>query len=121
MPAAHSADGESFPGFTELESMTCASCGVVFAIPEHMASERRQTGEVFYCPSGHTLTFHSKFQELRQQLDRERRRSGRLAAERDQIEARLGALGGGRTMWRVRVRALLRRPRARAELPSLAE
>jgi hypothetical protein len=93
MPQSRAA-GETYAEYTELETLTCASCGVLFAIPEHMAHKRRETGAVFFCPSGDRLSFSGRLHLLERKLDRERQRSGRLAAERDQIEARLRAHTG---------------------------
>lgn len=37
-----------------LESITCASCGVEFAMPAHLLDQRRDNGGQVFCPSGHT-------------------------------------------------------------------
>lgn len=51
---------------------------------------------LFYCPNGHELRYLGKTesQKLREQLERERERSGRISADRDQIEASLRATKG---------------------------
>ena len=34
--------------------VTCANCGIGFAIPEHFETKRRADHANFYCPSGHS-------------------------------------------------------------------
>lgn len=41
----------------KLETVICASCGVIFAMTEDLVASRRKTGGNFYCPSGHVLNF----------------------------------------------------------------
>ena len=45
--------------FTEIEltATGCAKCGVIFALPSAFVISLRQTGESFYCPNGHPLTY----------------------------------------------------------------
>lgn len=38
---------------------TCAQCGVVFGLPDHLEEARRDDHETFYCPNGHSLVFSS--------------------------------------------------------------
>lgn len=42
---------------TVLVTDVCASCGVLFAMPERLNREFRDTGRNFYCPSGHSLSY----------------------------------------------------------------
>lgn len=52
-----------------LTAHDCAWCGVVFAIPDRMTKERREDGQTFYCPNGHSLSYHeSDTTKLRRQL-----------------------------------------------------
>jgi len=39
-----------------LITIGCATCGVVFAMPEILNETLIQTGNTFYCPNGHSLT-----------------------------------------------------------------
>lgn len=58
----------------QLTTTSCASCGVVFAIPTPLIKKLKETGSGFYCPNGHSLSYgESEAQRLQKQLDRERR------------------------------------------------
>lgn len=65
---------------TELFVSDCATCGVIFAIPRTLEARRRQDGASFYCPNGHTLSFHKT------DLDRERERAELLQRRLDREE-----------------------------------
>lgn len=60
----------------ELFVSDCAQCGVVFGVPAVLEKNRRQDGETFFCPNGHSLTFgqgtNDKLQRERDKLQRER-------------------------------------------------
>lgn len=43
---------------TQLCTVNCASCGVLFALPEEMNDQRRRDGEAFHCPSGHRNVYN---------------------------------------------------------------
>lgn len=52
--------------FTTLD---CASCGVVFAVPNELYDRRREDGDGFYCPFGHRNVFReTEVIKLRRQL-----------------------------------------------------
>ncbi len=70
--------------FTEtLESVTCAACGICFAMPHTLVEKRRGDGKDFFCPNGHTLTFgESDADKLRRERDRLQQR---LAEKDDDI------------------------------------
>jgi len=77
---------------TVLEVDDCCVCGVMFALPARLLANRRKQGGSFYCPNGHSLMFSKPENErLREQLQAEKDRAARLAAERDQAEASLKA------------------------------
>lgn len=59
----------------------CPACFVVFAMPSSLESARREDGKSFYCPNGHTMSFHET------KLDKERKRAERLEKEKAQLEA----------------------------------
>jgi hypothetical protein len=40
-----------------LSTITCCSCGVVFAMPDRLMNQLRQNGNWFFCPSGHRQHF----------------------------------------------------------------
>lgn len=61
-----------------LSRIACANCGVVFAIGEEHQRHLRQTGDTFYCPSGHANYYNKvdpcekskrRIAELNEQLD----------------------------------------------------
>lgn len=41
----------------QLETTTCAACGMPFGFAADLMAELRRTGKTFYCPIGHTLSF----------------------------------------------------------------
>ena len=58
-----------------MSDITCASCGVVFGMPDHLESELRRTHKSFYCPNGHSIHFAGKTKEEKRidELERELR------------------------------------------------
>ena len=74
------------------EPLTCANCGVNFALAEKYVSERRKDGHGFYCPNGHSLYFgNGENERLRKQAEDLKRQKERLEARnvhlRDQRDA----------------------------------
>lgn len=54
-----------------LEILNCSTCGQPFAISKAKYDRCRQTGEGFYCPSGHSLVFsETENIQLKQELAR---------------------------------------------------
>lgn len=88
----------------QLVVLTCW-CGIRHAVPEELRrQQRRQQDEHrevtgVFCPLGHehVPSGKSKAAKLQERLDAERVRSGRLAHERDQAEARRIAQKGATT------------------------
>lgn len=75
----------------------CGECFVLFAFPETQQEKARADHRRgFWCPNEHKLHYTGKTeaQKLREQLERERDRAGRLASQRDQAEASLRATKG---------------------------
>ena len=68
---------------TQLETHTCAVCGMLFAAPEHwVKSKCRELGGSLYCPAGHSLGFGtSENAKLKEQLAKEK-------SARDQAQAK---------------------------------
>lgn len=63
----------------------CASCALQFAVPESWDRNRRRTGNGFWCPNGHELTYgDSEAKKLKQQL---KMKDAQLTAVRDQYQA----------------------------------
>jgi hypothetical protein len=65
---------------TLLSTTTCASCGIRFAMPKDFRDKLLQTGERFYCPNGHALSFDSELEKLRNELQRERQKHDQTQA-----------------------------------------
>jgi hypothetical protein len=63
-------------------SEVCINCGVVFAMPDYLRSERLQKGGDFYCPNGHGQHFSDPIvPRLERQLAQERQRRDQAQAE----------------------------------------
>jgi hypothetical protein len=58
----------------------CPSCFVVFAMPKALEAARRDDAGKFYCPNGHSMSFHESA------LDRERKRAQALEREKARLE-----------------------------------
>lgn len=57
---------------TELETQSCWSCGIPFAMPVNFTRMRRDDKRTFYCPNGHGAVFReTETERLRNQLVRE--------------------------------------------------
>lgn len=78
---------DTFAGYSDLEVEICASCGVLFAAPSHLLDSRRHSGESFYCPNGHSLSFDGNRKRLERRAREADERAARLAAQLDQAEA----------------------------------
>lgn len=85
----HRSPGEMFAGYTQLEALTCPSCGILFAAPEHKLDSMRKNGESgLYCPNGHTSGWReTEAERQKARAERESNRAARLSAERDQAQA----------------------------------
>lgn len=93
--------------------VTTCWCGIAHAVPEalydHMKAQKRdglkQPG--VYCPLGHVwvISGEGEAEKLRKELERERSRRARIAAERDQMQASLSATRGVVTRMKKRASA----------------
>jgi len=98
--------GDTITGTLILTTMDCCSCGVVFAAPEVFVQKRRESGENFYCPNGHSLCFRdSEVKRLRRQAEQQAGRLRHLEDQRDAAERSRSALRGVNTRLRRRVAA----------------
>ena len=83
--------GEVYSGYTDLVTMVCPECGVLYAIPERLRADAEKHGgfkHMWCCPNGHELGYGENVEEkLRRQLESERDYAARLAAQRDQAQA----------------------------------
>lgn len=67
-----------------LERTWCGSCNVPFALPDYMLADLRETGDAFWCPNGHRLTFtDNEAKRLRKQLQEANAKADRAATQRD--------------------------------------
>lgn len=90
-------DGALFAAEAELEAVDCPVCGILYAVPAALVRSAKKwrmdrsdgRGWSLCCPIGHVWgwTGPNAEQRLRQQLDEERDRRARIAAERDQLKA----------------------------------
>jgi hypothetical protein len=73
----------------ELTVFDCASCGVVYGIPDEFVERRQRDGQAFYCPNGHRQSYagQTEADTLRQQLERERERVAWYSSRFDQQQA----------------------------------
>jgi len=94
---------------TDLEALTCPTCGILYAVPRRFIQNRRESPRAspgWYCPNGHALHFtETELDRVRRErdslkqenarLDEERAAADRRAAEerrqRERIEKRAGA------------------------------
>lgn len=93
---ATAANGALFAGDLTLETVEC-TCGIVFAIPQRLLKKRRNDGECFYCPLGHSLVFNagkSSAEVLRERLRLERDWHAGTQARLDQERAHSRAVRG---------------------------
>lgn len=90
--------------FTQrLSTETCATCGVLFAMPANMMTACRENpSKWFYCPSGHEQHYGtSEATRLKRQLEAKEkalenasRREAWLREEKEQVERSLSATRG---------------------------
>jgi len=96
----------------ELEHITCANCGMVFAFPQHLMEKWRRTHEGFYCPSGHNNYFpgqsdveklQRELKEARLEIKRAEYRAQTAQLDREQAQKQLSATRGQITKLRKRI------------------
>lgn len=100
-------EGERFSADTELHVVACPSCHVTYAIPQSFYRAARKYNQnsspsdywEVCCPFGHSWAYTglNREQKLEEQLRVANDRAGRLAAERDQTEARRRSQKGATT------------------------
>lgn len=73
----------TFVARQSLSTITCAKCGVLFAMPETWEAHFRETHKEFFCPSGHGNFYpqETEAEKLRKQLAREQSRIEHRDAE----------------------------------------
>jgi predicted RNA-binding Zn-ribbon protein involved in translation (DUF1610 family) len=96
-----------------LETLTCSSCGITFALPARFIQERREHGTSFFCPNGHERVFRDpEVKVLQKKLEQAQRQTeqykGWYKAEQNDHEhtrKRLSATKGVLTKTKKRVAA----------------
>jgi hypothetical protein len=59
----------------QLTVQECIKCGMLFGVPAQWDSKRREDGQTFYCPNGHSQAYiEGPVEQLRKALDEEKRR-----------------------------------------------
>lgn len=68
---------------------TCCTCGMTFGVDRPFDKARRCDHAWFYCPAGDPQRYPHKsdIEEVQEQLEREKRRTGQLTSDRDQARA----------------------------------
>lgn len=77
---------------TTLDVISCGTCAIPFAIPASLLRHLRESGDSFWCPNGHKVSYHeTEADRLRAKLEREQRQrqwaETRARAARDQADA----------------------------------
>lgn len=89
--------GETFAGYSDLTTMCCPDCGILYALPARLiahAAERGNREHVWFCPNGHELGYNDppgepEADRLKRQLEAERARRARTQAQLDQTNSEL--------------------------------
>lgn len=52
-----------------MKTTVCANCGIEFGISEQRIKDLKESGDSFYCPNGHGLTFGNGFKDKIKKLE----------------------------------------------------
>ena len=78
---------------TRLVNEDCCACGVQYAIPETMRNHCLETGDGWYCPNGHSLSFtEPRSVVAKKELARERAAHDQTKAALEQTTSELETL-----------------------------
>ena len=94
---------------TVLEAQGCVNCGILFALPQDLRTQRQSDGHSFYCPNGHSQSYTTT-DAMR--LREEREKSTRLIADLDQAEGQIGQLASDVMDKAKEIRRMKRRAKA---------
>jgi hypothetical protein len=73
----------------EMHQCICPTCGMPFAFPERMSKQWRESGQQFYCPAGHSVTYgESENDKLRRERDRLKQEQARITEQWNAAELR---------------------------------
>jgi hypothetical protein len=86
----------------DLKTLSCFTCGIVFAIPKEYRDNRYNDGATFYCPNRHNLAYpkrdnngessEERAERLHNENDDLKNRVAKLTSELDQAEAHLAEI-----------------------------
>lgn len=80
-------DGQVIQITHKFETIYCYKCGIPFAVPSNIRRRWVDSGDSFYCPSGHSQCYtESTVQRLKKQLQQEKK--FKEWAKQDAINAR---------------------------------
>ncbi|HXJ39230.1 MAG TPA: hypothetical protein VNH18_08115 [Bryobacteraceae bacterium] len=76
-------EGTTIRPVATIEVTDCPRCGTLFGVEKGLLDSRRRSGELFYCPNGHGMSYReTEADTLRRQLAQE-------AKTRELLESRL--------------------------------
>ena len=68
----------------------CCACGVQFAYPYSLYRNARDTGQSFYCPNGHSLSYKTtELDRLKEENEKLHRDKARLRRQKQEVETDL--------------------------------
>jgi hypothetical protein len=86
-----------------LELTSCPACSIQFAVPKQWLDARRENGNDFRCPNGHSLSYKSEIDRLRKALTAEQASKAALADQLQAAERSASAARGQVTKLRKRI------------------
>ena len=94
----------TFVSNTELTTMTCGECGIVFAMPETFRKECKELGNSWCCPNGHGRIYsETDVHRLEKQLAREESRHDQTSANLRDTKIKLSCQKGQTTKLKNRI------------------
>ncbi len=94
-----------------MTKVTCYKCGVPFSMPEHLSKKKRQHGETFWCPNGHSQWWgestvdklERKLKQMKSSRDYWERASSEERADHEHTRNRLRATKAAHTRTKNRI------------------
>ncbi len=70
-----------------IEGHSCAACGIPFGVSKSFIDRRRIDGREFYCPNGHSLSFHTtELDRVKKELENEKRSHQWTRESKERVE-----------------------------------